>query len=486
MRTAVLRLLACSLCAAGLAACSVGPDYVRPAAPESQTYKETQGWKVAQPSDALDRGAWWKVYGDAKLNELMDQLNNANQTLVQAEASYRQAHALVAQARAAYFPTASVSASSIRASAIRIPGATAPTISKTDTLALDASWEPDLWGAVRRNVEESVANEQSSAATFADTRLSLQSEMATDYFQLRGLDATAKLLTETVAAYQKALQLTENQYKVGVAQRSDVVLAQTQLVSTQAQLVNVGVQRSQLEHAIAVLVGVAPSQLTLAAMPLTTDQIVPPAPTGVPSTLLERRPDVAVAERKAAAANAQIGVATAAYFPDLTLAASGGYESSGLAHWLTLPNRVWSLGPTLAETIFDGGLRGAQVDAARAAYDQSVASYRQTVLNAFQDVEDSVAALRILEQEDALQEQAVALAQRALELELNRYKAGTVAYSDVITSQTTLLTNQETEVSLLSQRVTYSVSLIKALGGGWDATHVNADDVHLGANESKS
>lgn len=487
MRIGPRLALATSTGCALFAGCSVGPDYVRPSAPVPATYKEADGWKPAQPADnGAARGAWWEVYSDPKLSELIAQVDQADQSLIQAEAAYRQEHALVAEARAAFFPTAGVSASSIRSSQSKVPGVLPATIGKVDTLQLDATWEPDLWGAVRRNVEASEATAQASAATFANTRLSLETELATDYFMLRGLDATSKLLTETVSAYEKALQLTRNQYKVGVAQLSDVVQAQTQLVSTQAQLVNVGVQRTQTEHAIAVLIGKPPAEFTLPPMPLTIGQVVPPAPPGVPSALLERRPDIATAERQMAASNAQIGVATAAYFPDLTLAASGGYASPGIAHWLSLPNRFWSVGPTLAETLFDGGARGAQVDAARAVYDQNVANYRQTVLAAFQSVEDSVAALRILEREYALQEEAVRLAQKALDLELNRYKAGTVAYTDVITSQTTLLTNQETEVNLLSQRVTYSVALIKSLGGGWDASHVEAGDVRLGANDPKS
>lgn len=471
-------LMAASL---SLCACTVGPDYVRPSAPTSQTYKELAGWKLAQPDGAQPRGPWWEIYRDPMLNNLVTQVATANQTVIQAEAAYRQERALVAQARSAFFPTVGASVSSTRSGGSQRQNS-GPATSKLNTLSLDASWEPDLWGAVRRNVEASQANAQASAASFGDTLLSLQSELAIDYFELRGLDATEKLLTETVAGDQKALQLTQNQYNVGVAQMSDVVLAQTQLVSVQAQAVNVGVQRSQLEHAIAVLIGKPPANFSLAPMPLTTAMLVPPAPAGVPSTLLERRPDIASAERKVAAANAEIGVATAAYYPNLTLSASGGFASPNFANWLSLPNRFWSVGPQLAATLFDGGARSAQVEAARAVYDQNVASYRQTVLTAFQEVEDSLAGLRILEQEYALQQQAVALAQKSLDLELNRYKAGTVTYNDVITTQTTLLTNQETEVSLLSQRVAFTVSLIKALGGGWDTSKLAAADVQLGAN----
>ncbi len=468
-----------------LGACTVGPDYVRPSAPTPAVYKELAGWKLAQPDGAQPRGAWWEIYHDPKLDQLMTQVVSANQSVIQAQAAYRQERALVAQARAAFFPTVSASVSSTRSGGGQGTSqrqASGSSMGTQDTLSLDASWEPDLWGAVGRNVEASQANAQASAATLGETLLSLQSELAIDYFQLRGLDATAQLLAATVAGDQKALQLTQNQYNVGVAQLSDVVLAQTQLVSVQAQAVNVGVQRSQLEHAIAVLTGKPPADFSLPPMPLTTAMLVPPAPVGVPSALLERRPDIAAAERKVAAANAEIGVATAAYYPNLTLSASGGFASRSFANWLTLPNRFWSVGPQLAATLFDGGARSAQIDAARAVYDQNVASYRQTVLTAFQEVEDSLSGVRILEQEYALQQQAVALAQRGLDLELNRYKAGTVTYNEVITTQTTLLTNQETEVSLLSQRVAFTVSLIKALGGGWDEARLAAADVPASAH----
>jgi NodT family efflux transporter outer membrane factor (OMF) lipoprotein len=480
--------------ALGFAGCAVGPDYVKPVAPSSARFKELDGWKLASPADAHLRGNWWEIYGDPTLNDLMGQVSAANPTLAQAEATYRQERALVSQARAAYFPTVGLSVSATRSQSPSsglvgkgaVPGRTNLGPTNLVDVGLDASWEPDLWGSVRRSVEAANATAQASAATLENTRLSLQSELGIDYFQMRGLDTTAKLLTETVAAYQKALQLTQNQYKVGVAQLSDVVQAQTQLVSTQAQLVNVGVQRAQLEHAIAVLVGKPPSEVSIGPNPLTEASLVPPAPTGIPSELLERRPDIAAAERQVAAANAQIGVATAAYFPSLTLAASGGYESSSLSRLFTLPNRLWSVGPDLVGNLFDGGLRSAQVEAARAVYDQDVANYRATVLTAFQNVEDSVAALRILEEEDKLQQDAVKLAQHALDLEINRYKAGTDSYSNVITAQTTLLSNQETEVNLLSQRVGYTVSLIKALGGGWSqGSLTSSENLQVGAIDPK-
>lgn len=479
--------LSAALCLV-LSGCAVGPDYHRPAAPVGTAYKEAGDWKTAAPADGQPRGPWWSVFKDPVLDGLMNEVDHANQSLIQAEAAYRQERAIVGEARASFFPTLTAGASATRGSsgissargaaagtgvagASAVPGAA---ISHSVTVQLDASWEPDLWGGVRRQVESSEANEAASAATFYSTRLSLESSLATDYFQLRGLDATAKVLTETVAAYQKALQLTQNQYRVGVAQLSDVVQAQTLLVSTQAQLVNVGVQRSELEHAIAVLTGKPPSEVKLDASPLTTDQIVPTPPPGVPSQLLERRPDVASAERTMQSANAQIGVATAAFFPNLTLSAAGGYTNSSLSRLFTLPNRFWSLGPDLAGTLFDGGLRYSELQAAHAVYDQNVASYRQTVLTAIQQVEDALSSVRILDDEYKLQVEAVRLAQRSVDLELNRYKAGTVSYSDVITTQTTLLSNQETQISLLSQRVAASVALIKALGGGWTMSDLDA------------
>ncbi len=449
-----------------LSACS-GPDYVRPGAPEAEAYKEAAGWVVATPADGHPPTDWWKRYGDAKLDELELKVVSSNQTLLQAIATYRQERALVQVARAAYFPQLSLGASGERVGQGQGPNHT----TSPRALTLDASWEPDLWGTVSRNVEASEASAAASGDTLANTLLSLQSELAIDYFQLRGVDATRKLLDETIVQYQKALTLTQNQYKVGVAQLSDVVQAQTQLVSTQAQAIDVGVQRGQLEHAIAVLVGMPPSALTIADDPLTESLLVPPAPVAVPSQLLERRPDIAVAERQMAAANAQIGVATAAFFPVVNLSAERGVNTlntPGMIALFSAPARYWSLGATLAQTIFDGGSRSGQLAAARANYDATVANYRQTVLSAFQSVEDSLVGLRVLENEYGYQTEAVRLAQQAVNLEINRYKAGTVAYTDVITAETTLLTNQRQQVNLLSERVVYNVQLVKALGGGWD------------------
>ncbi|MEP6482982.1 MAG: efflux transporter outer membrane subunit, partial [Rudaea sp.] len=337
---------------------------------------------------------------------------------------------------------------------------------------LNASWEPDLWGRVRRTVEQQAGNAQASAATFESTRLSLHAELATDYFQLRIVDEQKRLLDETVEGYRRSLQLTQNQYNVGVAARSDVVQAETQLKSAQVQAIDLGISRTQLEHAIAVLVGKAPAEFALDAQKL---DVKPPAiPLGVPSQLLQRRPDVAIAERQAMSANAQIGVAEAAYFPTLSLSASAGFQSSAFSKLLTAPSRFWSIGPALAETLFDGGLRHAQTAQARAAYDAAVANYREVSLAAFQNVEDNLSALRILENEAAAQAEAVQSAETALKITLNQYRAGTVSYLNVVTSQATAYSNERNAISILGNRLTDSVALIKAIGGGWDETQLPA------------
>ncbi|HTA64242.1 MAG TPA: efflux transporter outer membrane subunit [Xanthomonadaceae bacterium] len=475
------RILSLSIVAClSLGACAVGPNYVKPAVAVPSAYKENADWHAsdwsrATPADAIVRGAWWKVFGDPMLDDLEAQVDVSNQSLAQAEAQYRQARALVGEARAAYFPTLDASASATRsgryanAAGITLaPGA--PDSShpaNSYLLSFDASWVPDLWGRVRRTVEANVANAQASAATLESTRLVLHSELAQDYLQLRITDEQKRLLDDTVAAYQRSLQLTQNQYDVGVAARGDVVAAQAQLKSAQAQAIGLGVTRAQLEHAVAVLVGKPPADISIAVKKLT---IQPPAiPVGVPSELLERRPDVAIAERQAAAANAQIGIAESAYFPNLTLSASGGYQSSSFAKWLTAPSRVWSLGPELAETLFDGGLRRAQTAQARAGYDAAVANYREVSLAALQNVEDNLAALRILEAEAAVQAEAVQASEQSLRIVLNQYKAGTVSYLNVITAQTTAYASESNAIVLLGTRLTDSVALIEALGGGWDA-----------------
>jgi NodT family efflux transporter outer membrane factor (OMF) lipoprotein len=463
-----------------LAACAVGPDYKRPAAEIPASYKEAApGWKVAQPADQQDRGDWWTIYEDPQLNALEERLNTANQTVAQFAAAYRQARALVGEARAAYFPTIGASAGATRSGNGTSSGGNSTTatsrsgVGNSFNVQLDASWEPDLWGSVSRSVNAQKAGQQSAAADLANARLSAQATLAQTYFALRSLDSTQKLLDDTVAAYQRSLQLTQNQYAAGVAARSDVIQAQTQLQSAQAAAIDNGVQRAQDEHAIAVLVGEPASTFSIPPIPLTA---TPPAvPAQMPSALLERRPDIASAERKAAAANEQIGVAIAAFFPSLTLSASGGFENSVFSQLLTAPSRFWTLGPQLAATLFDAGLRQAQTDAARAAYDGNVATYRQTVLAAFQDVEDNLASQRILAQEIVVQQQAVDSALQALAIVTNEYKAGTVGYVNVLTAQTTAFTAQQKLEIIAGQRMVSSVGLVKALGGGWDVSQMNRE-----------
>jgi NodT family efflux transporter outer membrane factor (OMF) lipoprotein len=454
--------------------CAVGPDYVKPKVDSPETYKEIGTWKQAEPQDHLARGAWWEIFNDPELNGLEVQVNISNQNLAAAEAQFRQALALVDVARAAYFPTVTAGASATRAMrSANALGTSAATMGHTfnDYLApLTASWAIDVWGRVRRQVESSAASAQASAATVESVRLLTQSQVAQDYFQLRMLDAQKKLLDETIIAYQTNLKLTQNRYASGIASRADVLLAETQLKSTQAQSIDIGVQRAQLEHAIAVLLGKPASVFSLPAMPLTA---LPPAiPVGVPSELLERRPDIAVAERNMASFNAQIGVAKAAYFPTVTLNGSVGYESTDTSNWFTWPSRFWSLGAGVSEVVFEGGLRRAQTAAARAAYEATVASYRQTVLTAFQQVEDNLAALRILEQEADVQQGAVKAAEQNVTVLTNQYKAGTANYLAVIVVQAQALSNEITAVSIQGRRMAAAVNLIQALGGGWNAAEL--------------
>ena len=475
MRMKLLSLMAVVIGASLLASCAVGPDYQRPAVQTPAGFKEATDWKIAEPRDELVRGRWWKIFGDRELDALIEQVNVSNQSLKVSEARYRQAQALTQSARASYLPTISASASSTRsrAAAARSQGNT--DIATNHNLTVNAGWELDLWGRIRRTVESNDTNAQASAADLESARLSLQSELATSYFQLRVNDAQKQLFDDTITAYEKSLELTKNRYAVGVAGKVDVVQAETQLLSAQAQAIDLGVQRAQLEHAIAVLIGKAPADFsvvnieTSAGASVDWKVAIPAFPVGLPSTLLERRPDIAAAERRAASANAQIGVAKAAYFPTLSLSASGGFSSSTLANWISAPNRFWSLGPSLAETLFDFGKRAALSDQAIAVYDQNVATYRLTVLEAFQDVEDNIAALRILESEAGVQTAAVRAARESVMLTINQYKAGTISYLSVVTVQTALLSNERTSVGLLGRRLSATVGLIRALGGGWNA-----------------
>jgi NodT family efflux transporter outer membrane factor (OMF) lipoprotein len=460
-----------------LAGCMVGPDYVRPPAAAPATYKELEGWKAAQPQDQASRGRWWEVFGDPQLGALLEQVDVSNQNLAFAEAQFRQAQALVQAARSAYYPTLSVGGSVERVKPSGTLGSRpAARGAYTDyVLQANLGWELDLWGRLRRLLEANVAAAQASAGDLQSARLSAQAELAQDYFQLRALDAQQQLLEDATRAYEKSLQLTRNRYAAGVAARSDVALAQTLYDTTRAQAIDVGVQRAQLEHAIAVLIGKAPSEFALPRAPLTA---LPPAvPAGLPSELLERRPDIAAAERRVAAANAQIGAAIAAYYPTVSLGASAGFESTSLSKWLTAPSRFWALGPlAVSEAVFDAGLRRAQTAQARAAYDENVAAYRQTVLNGFREVEDNLAALRILEQEAQAQEAAVKSAEQSVQLVGNQYKAGTVSYLEVVVAQTALLNNQRTAVEIQGRRVAASVLLIRALGGGWSAEALPSGD----------
>ncbi|MGE7955253.1 efflux transporter outer membrane subunit [Pseudomonas sp. NPDC089530] len=454
-----------------LSACAIGPDYQRPQVAEPAHYKEAAGWRQANPSDALARGAWWELYGDRQLNALIDKLNSANQSVAQAEAQYRQAQALARSARGALFPTVDLSAGKTRAS--QGTGSSSSALSSSSSgirdtynTQLGVSWEADIWGKLRRGLE---ANEASAEASFADLaamRLSQQSELVQNYLQLRVMDQQKRLLEATVAAYQRSLTMTENQYRAGVAGRDAIAQAQTQLKSTQADLIDLIWQRAQLENAIAVLIGLPPAEFNLAE----TQDIpaLPQVPLGLPSQLLERRPDIASAERAVISANANIGVAKAAYYPDLTLSLAGGYSSSTYADWISLPNRFWSVGPKLAMTLFDGGQRSAEVDRTEAVYDQTVAKYRQTVLDGFREVENFLVQLKVLEDEAAVRQQALDAARESQRLTENQYKAGLVAYLGVVVVQATALSNERSVLTLLQSRLVTSVQLIAALGGGWD------------------
>jgi NodT family efflux transporter outer membrane factor (OMF) lipoprotein len=459
-----------------VAACAVGPTYQPPAvAPAPDAFKEVAAappgtWVPAQPGDEIARGEWWKRLGDPQLDTLESHVDVSSQTLQQAEAQYRQSRALVRADRAAYYPTVTVSPSitTQRVSTNR-SNQVIRSVTTTDySLPLDASYEADVWGRVRQTVAASRAAMQASAADLESVRLSVHAEVATDYLQLRALDAEIDLLDSTVAALDKAWQLTQNRYQAGVASRGDVVQAQAQLESTRTQAIDLAVQRAQFEDAIAVLVGQLPSTLTLAPAPLGGEP--PIVPLTMPSELLQRRPDVAAAERHVAEANARLGVASAAFFPSILLSATAGFQSSQFSDWLSWPSRFWSLGPSLVQTLFDGGARRAARDEARAAYDQSVAAYRQSVLTAFQDVEDNLAALRILAEEARTQDVAVDASRQSLQIALNQYSSGFVSYLQVVTAQSAALSNERAAVDIRARRYMATVQLVKALGGGWEVS----------------
>ena len=467
-----------------LAGCMVGPDYKRPDAPTPVAFKELAGWKISQPADTIDKGAWWSIYHDPELDRLERMVEVSNQTVKQFEAQYRNAVALVAEARAGLFPTVGVSPSVTRSSggggggrgssssgsSFSGGGGSGPITEYSITGSV--SWVPDIWGSVRRQIESSRSAAQVSAADLANAKLSAQATLAADYFDLRAEDALAQLLTDTVANYRRALAITENQYRAGTTASIDYLTALAQLQSTQAQLVAVGVQRQQYEHAIAMLTGHAPAEITIAPAPLTSE--VPVVPPGLPSALLERRPDIAAAERTMQQENALIGVQIAAFYPNVTLTASGGFAGTPLSALFNASNELWSLGASASETLFEGGLRTAQVAAARATYDASVATYRQTVLTALQGVEDALSNLRILELQARAEATAVQSTSRAVDATLNQYKAGTVPYTSVITEQTLLLSDQQSLLAVQQSRLVASVALIEALGGGWTTADLPA------------
>jgi len=476
-----LRPLALVVMAFSLVACTVGPDYRRPDLPMAAEFKQAEGWKAAAPADVLQRGEWWALYGDAELNALVSRLNVSNQNLAAAEAQYRQARALVRGARSQLFPSVGASGGVSRSaqgsdtnnsSAFETFDSSSGT-SESYEVGLDASWELDIWGRLRRNLEANRANMQASAADIAAVKLSLQAELVQTCLQLRVMDEQRRLFDQTVEAFARSLRLTENQYEAGIVPKSDVTQARTQLKSTQAQAIDLEWQRAQMEHAIAVLIGVAPSELGIAAHEHIPG--LPSVPLALPSALLERRPDIASAERQVIAANAQIGVAEAAWYPDLSLSASGGYRNSSFSDLISLPNRFWSLGPQLAVTLLDFGGRRADLEAAEASYDQTVANYRQTVLDSFREVEDNLVQLRVLAEEAVVQREALEAAQESLRLIENQYRAGTVDFLSVATVQTMALNNERTNLALMGDRLTASVQLIAALGGGWNIEQLESE-----------
>lgn len=446
-----------------LAGCAIGPDYSRPTVETPAAYKEAGDWVLAKPSDTVAKGKWWEAFDDPVLNGLMEQVQVSNQNLRAAEARYTQARAGVAAARAGLFPTVGASAGASRNG--RGGSGEASGSGNTYSVSLDARWEIDLWGRIRRLIEASRAGEEASAADLEGVRLSLQSDLATNYFQLRVTDEQVDLLNDSVKAFQTSFDIARNRYTAGVAAKVDVVQAESQVRSIEAQAIDLRATRAALENSIAVLTGKPPSDFRLE--PAKFQVRIPEIPPGVPSTLLERRPDVAGAERRVAAANARIGAAQAAYFPALTLTGSGGFASSALSTLFTAPSRVWSLGAGLADTLLDFGARGAQVDISRAAYDETVANYRETVLEGLQEVENNLASVHWLAEEGKVQQDAARLARESVVLTLNQYKAGTVGYLNVVQVQATQLNEERTSVSLLGRRLAATVALIRALGGAW-------------------
>jgi NodT family efflux transporter outer membrane factor (OMF) lipoprotein len=466
-----------------MSGCAVGPDYKRPEIAAPSAYKEAGDWVKAAPADAFDRGEWWKLFHDPILDDLAARVEISNQNVAAAIAAYVQARALVSEQRAGLFPTVSLTGSADRSGGAgnTATATTGTTVSTTTTgsgirntyrVGIGGTWEPDIWGKLRRSVESANASAQASEADLAAARLSAQGELAVNYFSLRQTDAQKVLLDDTVAAYQRALQIAQNRYSVGVATKTDVLQAQTQLANAQADAADLVRQRAQFEHAIAVLIGQAPGNFTLA--PATWNITVPNVPVGVPSTLLERRPDIAAAERRVAAANEQIGIAKSAWFPSFSLTASETSTASRVADLFKSATNVWAIGLSAAQTVFDAGATGARVDSARAAHQAATANYRQTVLTAFQDVENQLTAIRVLEQQQELRYRASQAADEAETLMLNRYRAGQVDFSQVVTAQTAALSARRALVQAQADRQTTAIALIQALGGGWQATPLQA------------
>jgi NodT family efflux transporter outer membrane factor (OMF) lipoprotein len=460
-----------------LGGCKVGPNYKAPAMPAPPAYSDNGhygNWSTANPADGANRGDWWTIYKDSDLNDLEQRCATANQNIAAALHAYEQAHDLVRENKASLYPTVSIGGAANRnristtRPLVREPGVAT---SYWDFLIpVSISWEPDFWGAIRRQIESSAATAQATAADLANTRLSLQGMLAVTFLQIRGIDLQAQLLRSTLDSFQQSLDLTQFRFKGGLASESDVEQAQTQLEQTQAQLIDLGVQRAQFEHAIAVLVGDPATNFHVAEKPMAGDP--PSVPTGIPSELLQRRPDIAGAERRVASANALIGVAKAAYYPNIVLGASGGVESDMIGKLFNASSTTWSAGPSASETIFDAGRRKAQVDFALAQRDQVTALYRQQVLSAFRDVEDQLSALRVLENEASVTGRAVESARRSTQLSTLRYKRGLATYLEVLTNQTIELANERTAASLTTQRIVASAQLQVALGGGWNSTQL--------------
>jgi NodT family efflux transporter outer membrane factor (OMF) lipoprotein len=482
MSVRTVLLLTAAVPVLALSACAVGPNYKRPSVETPPAFKEADGWTPAKPADAVDKGDWWLMFEDPLLDSLERKVNVSNQTIIADEAAYREARALVSQQRASLFPVVTATGSATRQHQPGAGGAQVTSSGQVVTgkgggginefqIGVGATWAPDLWGQIRRTIENAKDQAQVSDATLANARLTLQSELATDYVQLRIADAQKDLLRKTAEGYARSLKITQNQYAAGTAASSDVATAETTLTNAQAALVDLETQRAADEHAIAVLTGQAPADLTIAPDPNWTPK-VPETPKALPATLLQRRPDVAIAERSAAAANAEIGVAVSGYFPTLDLSASGGYANTAIQELIRSSSTLWSLGSNVSETVFNAGATHFKIKQAKAAYDEAVANYRQAVLTAFQQVEDNLAADHVLQDEEPLRAQASKSADKAEEVTLNQYRAGTVAYTSVVVAQATALSARETLLTLQGQRMTTAISLVEALGGGWSGKTV--------------